>query len=97
MDRAKRRAAKIEAVFRQLNDRIAETARRFQADEVDFVCECADADCTHRVEATLDEYAEVREHERRFLLVNGHEQPDVESVVARRPRYAIVEKAVTPA
>jgi len=94
-----RRAFKVEAMFRQLNDRIAETARRFHvepADTADFVCECADAACDDNVEATLEEYARVRRHRRRFLLRRGHEDFAVERVVAVEPHYAVVEKLGGP-
>ena len=53
--------ARTESLFREVNERIAESAERFEADETKFVCECADPTCTQRVEATLDEYERVRE------------------------------------
>jgi hypothetical protein len=37
----------------------------------------------------------VRENPLRFLVVAGHEQPDVESVIERHPGYLIVEKRST--
>jgi hypothetical protein len=81
-----------ESVFRQVNEGIAETAELFEADETEFVCECADLECKHRVEATLDEYEEVRSDGTHFLIVEGHEEPGFERVVKRRRGYAIVEK-----
>ena len=54
------RLARTEALFRDVNERIAETAQRFDSDETQFVCECADPECTERVHATLDEYEQVR-------------------------------------
>jgi hypothetical protein len=87
------RIAHIEALFRDVNERIAETARRFHSDEAEFVCECADSACTERVRATLDEYEQVRADGAQFLLVPGHEDPRVERVMERRRgRFAIVEK-----
>jgi hypothetical protein len=87
------RIAHTEALFRDVNERIAETAERFQADETQFVCECADPHCTERVHATLDEYEQVRSDGAQFLLVAGHEDTRVERVVERpRDRFAIVEK-----
>jgi hypothetical protein len=44
------------------------------------------------VELTLCEYEEIRSHPRRFVVVPGHELPDVETVVAARPGYLIVDK-----
>ena len=54
------RIARTESLFRDVNERIAESAERFDADSTEFVCECSDQACTERVEATLDEYQEVR-------------------------------------
>jgi len=46
------RIAHTEALFRDVNERIAESAGRFAA----LVCECADPACAERVPATLDQY-----------------------------------------
>jgi hypothetical protein len=86
------RWATNEALFRDVNERIAETAERFDADRTEFVCECADPNCTHRVTASLAEYEEVRAGATTFLLAPGHEQRDIERVVSDRGRFRIVEK-----
>lgn len=86
------RRATTEALFRDVNERIAESAERFDAEGTDFVCECADPNCTHRVSATLEEYEEVREDPTTFLLIPGHEQGDIEHVVSTRGRFHVVEK-----
>jgi hypothetical protein len=84
--------ARTEALFREVNERIAETAERFDADETKFVCECADQSCTHRVEATLEEYERVREDGATFLIVPGHEDERIEAVVQVEGDRAVVEK-----
>jgi hypothetical protein len=56
------------------------------------VCECADPECTERVEAPLEAYEDVRADGARFLLVPGHEDERVEKVVERRRRYNVVRK-----
>ncbi len=86
------RRAKTEALFRDVNERIAESAERFDSNETEFVCECADANCTHRVTASLAEYEEVREEPTTFLLVPGHEHADIERVGSDRGRFRVVEK-----
>ena len=87
------RIARTESLFRDVNERIAEAAERFDAPNAEFVCECADQECTDRVEATLNEYEAVRASGTRFLLRPGHEDTRVERVVERRgTRLAIVEK-----
>jgi hypothetical protein len=89
-DKIKR--ARTESLFRDVNERIAESAQRFDADRTDFVCECSDPSCTHRLEATLDQYEDVRADGATFMTVPGHEDADIEQVVARRGRFQVVEK-----
>ena len=67
--------ARTESAFREVNEAIATTAARFDADETDFVCECADPACAHRLNADLDDYEEVRSEPTRFMLAPGHEEP----------------------
>lgn len=84
--------ATTEALFRDVNERIAESAERFEAAETEFVCECSDPNCTNRVEASLAEYEEVRDDPATFLLVPGHEQTDIERIVSDRGSFRVVEK-----
>jgi hypothetical protein len=84
--------ARTEALFRDVNERIAESAQRFEADSTQFVCECADPNCTHRLPATLDEYEDVRADGATFMLAPGHAHDDIERVLADRGRFHIVEK-----
>ena len=89
------RMARTEAAFREVNEAIAETAARFEADEADFICECADPQCAHRVTAELEDYEDVRSQGTRFLLAPGHHEPKFERVVERTGEFDVVEK-VTP-
>jgi hypothetical protein len=85
--------AHTEALFRDVNERIAESAQRFEADDAAFVCECADQECTERVDASLEEYERARSDGTHFLMRPGHEDTRVERVVEQRgKRLAIVEK-----
>ena len=86
------RVARTESLFRDVNERIAETARRFGADDASFVCECDDPSCTHRIHTELEEYEEVRSDGAQFLVVDGHVNDDVEQVVSKRPDFSLVEK-----
>ena len=92
MEDTKERIAKTESLFRDVNERIAESAQGFDSDEATFVCECADAECTERVEATLEAYDEVRSDGTQFLLAHGHEDERVERVVEKGRRYQVVRK-----
>ncbi len=92
MPPAAERIGKNEALFREVNERIAETADRFDVREAEFLCECADSACAERVEATLPEYEGVRSESTQFMLAPGHDLPKVEEVVAERPGHSVVEK-----
>jgi hypothetical protein len=59
---------------------------------LEIACECADPACTSSVRITADELRAVRAHQRRFVLADGHELPEVERVVSRSPQFIVVEK-----
>ena len=86
------RIARTESLFRDVNERIAESARRFGADDASFVCECDDPTCTHRIQTDLEDYEEVRSDGAQFLVVDSHVNDEVERVVAKRRNFALVEK-----
>ena len=94
LDERVRRLAENEALFREINERISETARRWSGDEhvYEFVCECSDRNCQRRIALTAHEYESVRKHATRFAVVAGHEVPDVENAVHYVGEAAIVEK-----
>ena len=85
------RVAKTEALFREVNERIAESAEQFESARAGFVCECADPSCTERIEAPLAEYEQVRADGATFLTLPGHEVPELETV-RRREGFQIVRK-----
>lgn len=86
------RIAQTESAFRHANERIAEIAESFDSVQAEFICECADPGCNHRLNVPLEEYEDVREEGTHFLVVDGHEDPAYERVMRRRRGYAIVKK-----
>ena len=86
------RSARTESLFRDVNERIAETAERFDSEEAHFVCECDDPLCAHRIETSLETYEEVREDGATFLVADAHVNDEIERVVEKRRGFAIVEK-----
>jgi hypothetical protein len=86
------RRALNEALFRDVNERIAESAENFRAGKTEFVCECSDPSCAERVPVTLAEYERVRKKPTTFLLAPGHSEPEIEEVVSVRGRFHVVEK-----
>jgi hypothetical protein len=86
------RIARTESVFRHVNEGIAETAEFFGSEKAEFVCECADPVCQHRLEVPLGAYDEVRADSTHFLMATGHEEPDFERVIEQRRGYAVIQK-----
>jgi hypothetical protein len=87
----RRKAARNEALLREVNERIEEVARGH--DQVEFLCECFADDCTEPVPLSVTEYEAVRRTSTRFVVLRGHTgTPDLERVVAEADGYLIVEK-----
>ena len=89
-----RRAGRNQALFREVNERVAE----LNADEApldtqwQFICECANTDCLTTVALTGEEYRQVRSEPTFFFVAPGHVLADVENVVADLGHYVIVDK-----
>jgi hypothetical protein len=93
------RLAKNENLFRTLNENIVGiTASVGTAGPLggetpyEFVCECASRGCFERLMLTLREYERVRSDGTHFLLAPGHEDVEVEHVIATRDQFVVVEK-----
>jgi hypothetical protein len=85
------RIARNEALFRSVNERVRELVTT-AGPVASFVCECGSADCAATVELTVAEYEHVRADPTHFLVVSGHEIPEVERVVERHGHYDVVRK-----
>ena len=89
-----RKAGRNQALFREVNERVAE----LNADEApldkqwQFICECANPDCLTMVTLTGDEYRQVRSEPTYFFVAPGHVAGEVEIVVADLGRFVIVDK-----
>jgi hypothetical protein len=92
------RAARNEALFRQVNEESTTIQRRWDPDADPFggrfrlVCECAHADCTESIIVPRAVYEQVRANPRAFIVTPGHVQPQIEHVLLEEPGYVIVEK-----
>jgi hypothetical protein len=88
------RAARNEALFREVNENIARLEQRFggSGPTPTFICECANEQCTEHVLVDEVTYRQVREHPRRFIILPGHIEQTLEGVVDERDGYLIVEK-----
>jgi hypothetical protein len=88
------RAARNEALFREVNDNIARLEERHGATTTEpvYLCECADSDCIGHLAIDPDDYRRVRGNPRLFIVLPGHEEPRIEQIVERHDGYLIVEK-----
>jgi hypothetical protein len=86
------RIAKTESQFRNVNERIVDSADQVGLPQADLVCECADPECGHRFEASLGDYERARANGALFVVAPEHHVPEHEEVVESRPGYRIVEK-----
>jgi hypothetical protein len=92
-DELQRRLSSNESVFREVNEGIERGQwPGEEGDPVRFRCECARLGCNLLLELTLSAYEQVRSHPRRFLMIDGHQVPELETVVQREPGYVVVEK-----
>jgi hypothetical protein len=84
-----------EHVFRSANERLREVVeKRFAppSARVPFLCECADETCMGRVDVTLEQYRDLRSHERRFIMLPDHQRTAGEEIVEQHDGYYITEK-----
>lgn len=88
MTERERRLAENEAMWRSLNEADPPAPGR-----VGFVfCECARASCASQLEIAWSDYERVRSDPTSFVVLPGHEEPEIETVVERGDGFAVVRK-----
>jgi hypothetical protein len=87
------RVAKNEAAAREINERI-EQAVEFNAPGsfMHIICECGYDTCDLFIAVSKEEYEEVRDDPRQFIVRDEHVILDVEMIVEKRDRFTIVAK-----
>jgi hypothetical protein len=93
-DLQKARLAQNEDFFREVNERINESAESHGSDShrYEFFCECSDATCMERVLMTLHEYEHIRAEPTRFVVKKGHAIREIEHVVETASDHVVIEK-----
>lgn len=89
------RAARNQTLYREVNERIQDLNEQFAAASsagATWICECADPECSEKMELTLAEYEHLRAHPNRFAVVPGHVYEEVERIVEEHEAYVVVEK-----
>jgi hypothetical protein len=87
-----RRKAHNEAVFRDVNEHIAALGAAHRRRQLEIVCECANLGCSQPISLSLADYEEARRDPRTFVLAPGHNDPQLEIVLADRRTYLLVQK-----
>jgi hypothetical protein len=84
------RNAEIQALYREVNERIASLSAQWRAESLELLCECGAAVCSERVEMTRQEYERTRAQPTHFVLRHGHQDPHVEDVVHATDTFLVV-------
>jgi hypothetical protein len=94
MDERARRIGENEALYRSVNDRIESLNQAFGvvAESMAVVCECGRLDCAEQITLDVPTYEHVRSDPTRFVVLPGHEEPDVETVVEEHGDFNVVRK-----
>jgi hypothetical protein len=90
--RRERRMAANEAVARRINDSIEYAAPPDGEPSSGFICERVRDDCVERLDITVHAYGAVRSHPRRFIVLPGHEEPEIETIVEIHVDFVVVQK-----
>jgi hypothetical protein len=94
MDERERKIGENEALYRTVNERIDDLNQVFGTitNTMTVVCECGDGACAQQIELAVGDYERVRSESTNFIIVPGHEIPDVEDVVERNDTFDVVRK-----
>jgi hypothetical protein len=91
--RREERIAENENLFREANERMASWEERDRAEAAElYFCECTDLECNEKVRVRGSDYERVRGDSSHFLVVPGHQVPDVEAVIESHDEWLLVEK-----
>ena len=82
-----------EALFREVNERVNEKAEAFGSGTTfEYLCECANSDCTFQVTLTLPQYEAVRADPTQFVVLPLHFTPEIEKLVSKNEGHWVVQK-----
>ena len=81
--------AENERLARRINEVIDHERPR---QGLDLICECSQSTCAERIDIGATTYADVRSHPRRFIVKEGHENLEIETVVETLHACLVVEK-----
>jgi hypothetical protein len=86
-------------LYRDVNENVLRINDAFSivATLDDWICECANQNCSQRLELSLSEYDAIRASPIRFLVAPDEEHffPELEVVTEKNERFWVVEKTGT--
>jgi hypothetical protein len=98
-----RRLRQNEELMEELNRRMERMLEEIRDDDgaeddrdapIAFLCECSHLDCRERVHLEPSLFDRIHRDPEVFILVSGHEIPDVERVVDQIGDFLVVRKLV---
>jgi hypothetical protein len=94
MDEYARKVGQNEALYRAVNERIEGLNEAFGliAESMTIVCECGDGTCVEQIDLSVKDYERVRADPTKFVILPGHEIPDVEDVIEETDVFHVVRK-----
>ena len=88
-------AAKVHALYRDVNANIVVLLDRFTAEpqesRLQIHCECGRNDCTETVSLQREEYDRARAVPTHFIVAMGHAPLGIERIVQQNGQHAVVE------
>jgi hypothetical protein len=94
VDERAKRIGRNQNVFRDVNERLRAIGEGFSvvAEQAEFICECGNSSCVEQIAMPLTEYERIRSDPKRYLVVRGHEERELERVVFEGEGWVAVEK-----
>jgi hypothetical protein len=89
------RQAHNEALYRATNREIERASKALgegAGSEIEFLCECGREGCATMLSLTIGDYDRIHAERERFVVLPGHENPEIEQVVERTNSYCVVDK-----
>lgn len=108
---SERRLAENQVIFRRKNESATKNLKALkdaaESEGIDsllgdidvplhFFCECSDENCKQRIVLKPSEYEELHQNSSQFVLLPGHNVPEIERTVRKNEKLIVVEKFMTP-
>jgi hypothetical protein len=94
MDERTRKIGENEALYRSINEKIEGLNEAFGmvTETMTVVCECGQLECTEQIEIAMPVYEAVRSDPTHFVVLPGHEIPEVEDILERHDGFYVIRK-----